>query len=261
MNRTIDISDNKILHTAPLKKQSGEYALVLLQEKDIPQMMALQDVAFAALPPEQHCYLHHKSPEFLKKHLADGNIVLGAVAGGQLVAQSVVVNPSLKNPDTGMTDMPLGAQPRKMTVMQGVIVDPAYRGNNLMTAMVDEWLAHAKSQKRTHAVAEVTIENYHSWSVFMKEGLHIHSIGYDKTDNSKVYNMHASVSHLIKKRARGDFNKVARKSAVCNMNQLLPQTALLNKGYIGVSFDMASKTITFKAPRKKRCAQNGCAPL
>ena len=98
-------------------------------------------------------------------------------------------------------------------------------------------------------VAEVTVENYHSWSVFMKEGLHIHSIGHDDSDNSDVYNMHAFVSHLIKKRARPVFNKAAHKSANVNVKQLLPQKLLLNKGYIGVSFNAANQSIAFRAPR------------
>ncbi|TAL39284.1 MAG: GNAT family N-acetyltransferase [Alphaproteobacteria bacterium] len=258
MNQDINISTNKILKTGPMKKSGGQYALVLLQPKDIPQMMGLQDVAFAALTPEQQTYLHHKTPEFLNKHFAHGNIVLGVVADGKLVAQSVVVNPTRLYPDTGMTDMKLDVEPEKITTIQGVIVDPAARGNNLMTVMVDEWLAIAKKEGRTHAVAEVTVQNHHSWSVFMKEGLQIHSIGHDGTDNSDVYNMHASVTHLINRRAKPDFNKAAApKSATCHMSQLLHQKALLRKGYVGVSFNAANQNICFRAPRKKQFKPGG----
>ncbi|MEZ0225220.1 MAG: GNAT family N-acetyltransferase [Alphaproteobacteria bacterium] len=258
MNQDINITTNKILQTGPMKKSAGNYALVLLQAKDIPQMLGLQDVAFAALTQDQQTYLHHKTPAFLEKHLAQGNVILGVVADGKLVAQSVVVNPTRLNPNSGMTDMKLDVKPEKLTVIQGVIVDPVYRGNNLMTVMVDEWLALAKAEGRTHALAEVTVQNHHSWSVFMKEGLQIHSMGHDGTDNSEVYNMHASVTHLIGRRAKPDFNKAAaRKSATCHMSQLLHQKALLRKGYVGVSFNAANQNIVFRAPRKKQCKPGG----
>ena len=252
MNRDINLSKKHILKTGGLKKTGGTYLLVLLDAKDIPQMMALQDVALAALTPEEQTYLHHKTPEQLERHFKyANNLVLGIVHNGQLVAQSMIVNPTPFHPNTGMSDLHLDARPEKMSIIQGVIVDPAYRGNKLMTVMVDEWLASAKADGRTHAVAEVTVENHHSWSVFMKEGLQIHSIGNDDSDHSKVYNMHAPVAQLIKKRARGDFNAAARKTVSCAMTQLRPQQALLRQGYVGVSFDAANKEITFQAPRKK----------
>lgn len=251
MNQDIDITEDQILASGTLKKGGGRWDLVTLQPKDIPQMLALQDAVFASLPADQN-FLHRKTPEFFGKHFTNSNnLVLGVVHDGKLIAQSVIVNPTWCHPETGMSDLKMDVQPHKITVIQGVIVDPAYRGNNLMTHMVDEWLASAKADRRTHAVAEVTVENFHSWSVFMKEGLQIHSIGHDDSDNSNVYNMHSQVSHLIRKRARPDFNKAARKSAIVSMKQLLPQKALLNKGYVGVSFDAANQSIAFRAPRRK----------
>lgn len=252
MNRDIDISKRHILKTGGLKKTGGTYLLVLLGVEDIPQMLGLQEVAFAALTPQEQTFLHHKTADQIERHFKyPNNLVLGVVHDGQLVAQSMIVNPTPFHPNTGMSDLKLDARPEKISVIQAVIVDPAYRGNKLMTVMVDEWLASAKADGRTHAVAEVTVENHHSWSVFMKEGLQIHSIGHDDEDNSSVYNMHASVSHLIRKRARGDFNTAAKKTIHCSMTQLRPQQALLNKGYVGVSFDAANKNIAFQAPRKK----------
>jgi ribosomal protein S18 acetylase RimI-like enzyme len=251
VNQDIDITDSIILKSGKLKKGGGRWDLVSLEPRHIPQMLALQDAVLASLPPNQD-FLHKKTPKFFDDHFKNNaNLVLGIVHDGKLVAQSVIVNPTSKYPDTGMSDMKLDAQLNKVTTVMGVIVDPAYRGNNLMTFMVDEWLASAKSDGRTHAVAEVTVNNHHSWSVFMKEGLQIHSIGHDDSDNSDVYNMHASVSRLIKKRAKADFNTAAFKGANVHMNQLLPQKALLNKGYVGVSFNAANNNITFKAPRRK----------
>ena len=244
MTQNIDISTKQLLKTGRLKKTGGTYLMVLLNEKDIPQMLALQDVALDALTPQEQTFLHHKTPEDLKKHFKyANNMVLGIVHNGQLVAQSMIVNPTPSHPNSGMSDLKLDVRPEKISTIMGVIVDPAYRGNKLMTVMVDEWLASAKADGRTHALAEVTVENHHSWSVFMKEGLQIKGIGHDDSDNSDVYNMHAFVSHLIKKRARGDFNKVARKTVKCGMNQLLPQKSLLRQGYVGVGFDASNQNI------------------
>ena len=144
MNQAIDISNNQILNSGKLKKGGGRWDLVSLQGKDVPQMLALQDAVFASLPPDQN-FVHHKAPEFFDAHLKSGNnLALGIVHDGKLVAQSIIVNPTSFHPETGMSDLKLDARPEKMSIIQGVIVDPAYRGNNLMTYMVDEWLAAGK---------------------------------------------------------------------------------------------------------------------
>lgn len=251
MNTDIDFKTTQTLKVGTLKKTGGDFALVSLSAKNIGAILALQDIIFDSLSEKEQSFLLRKSREFFEKHFAAGNIVLGAVHNGQLVAQSVVVNPTVQNPRTGMVDMVLDAQPWEVTIIQGVVVHPAYQGNCLMTEMVDAWLDIAEKQGRTHAIAEVAVGNYYSWSIFMKEGMHIHSMGVDPADGTELYNIHAEVAPLVKKRLQPDFNKAsARDSIKCPHADIEAQKKLLSAGHTGVRFDPVSGAIEF-TPAKR----------
>ncbi len=241
------------LKTGALIKTGQPFDIVLQTSADIPAILHLQKTVMDQLGDEEQSYLVPKDRAFFEKHFASDNIVLGIKVDGQLVAQAVIVNPSAKNPKTGMTDMPGCIKPHKVTVIQGVIVHPDFRGNRLMTEMVDAWLDIARAQGRIHAIAEVTAENHFSWSVFMKEGLQLHSIGYDREDAVHLFNMHANVKKLIHARLAPAFNTAAAKtgprSVICAANDLAQQKKLLSKGFKGVARDNRTGNIIFDKPK------------
>lgn len=238
-----------IFKTGSLIKTGQSYQIVLQTAADIDAMLALQAVVMDTLSSEEKSYLVPKDRAFFEKHFASDNLVLGIKVDGQLVAQSVIVNPTRKNPKTGMTDMPGRLAPERVTVIQGVIVHPDFRGNRLMTRMVDAWLNIARSEGRRHAIAEVTSDNHFSWSVFMKEGLHLHSIGYDPEDAVHLYNMHASVKQLITARLHPAFNSVAPKNDLgkptAANTDIAGQKKLLGLGFKGVARDSRTGHIIF----------------
>src|ERR1700722_14739448 len=94
----IDLRDTKVLGTNRLEKTGEEYSLVLLSAKNIDQILALEDVAFANLSAEEQTYLLRKDRDFFEKHFAAGNDVLGIIHKGRLAAQSVIVNPTPARP-------------------------------------------------------------------------------------------------------------------------------------------------------------------
>lgn len=250
MTVKIDINALTILKQDILPKTGGDQTLVLLTGNQMDQILALQDKVFNSLSEAEKPYLLKKEKEFFQKHLDHGNLILGVVHDGQLIAQSILLNPTKEHPKTGMVDMKLPSGVDKITIIQGVIVDPDYRGNKLMTTMVDTWLDISKKNKRKDAISEVTVENHYSWSVFLKEGMHIHSIGTDPSDGTVVYNMHAHVSGWIKERLHAKFNDAAAKITVsCKMTDIENQKKLLKKGYIGTQFDAANQNIVFE----KKC--------
>jgi len=261
MNTDIDLKTAPTLKVGTMKKSGEQFALVSLSAQNIDAILALQDIIFDSLPEQEQSFLLRKSREFFEKHFAAGNIVLGVVHNGQLVAQSVVVNPTAQNPKTGMVDMVLDAQPQDVTIIQGVVVNPAYQGNRLMTEMVDAWLAIAEKQGRTHAIAEVATDNYYSWSIFLKEGLQIHSLGMDSSDGTQLYNIHANVASLTQKRLKPDFNKAGAKNKVkCPQADIEGQKKLLSEGYKGVGFDSANGRIIFE-PFPKPPSSSGAKRL
>lgn len=250
-----DYSTQKTLKTSRLKKTGEDFSIVTLCPADIPQMLALQNDVFLDMTKEEQNFLLRKDRKFFEDHFANGNPVLGIISGGKLVAQSIVVNPTAAHPKSGMTDMTLDATPEQITILQGVIVHPDFRGNKLMTYMVDEWLDIAKKEGRKHAIAEVATGNFYSWSVFMKEGLSIHSLGHDDKDGADLYNMHAKVQPMIKQRLKPEFNKASKLPSVeVAASDLESQKTLTKAGFVGVAFNAANQNIIFKAqkaPKKK----------
>lgn len=251
MNKPLDLDTTTLLKTAPLPKTGGAYALVLLTAEHIDQILTLQDKAFGTLSPQEQTFLLRKTRDFFEKHFAEGNTVLGVVHNGTLIAQSIVINPTTRNPKTGMVDMKLEGKADKISILQGIVVDPDYRGNHLMTVMIDVWLTLAKKQARTQAISEVAVGNMYSWYNFLKEGLQIHSIGTDPTDGTQVYNMHAAVAPLVKKRLKSTFNRKSAKTAVqCPHADLDAQKKLLSEGYKGTKFNPANDTLEFRPTKK-----------
>lgn len=241
-------------HSGHLRKTGEEYHMRLQTPADIDAILALQDVVMDDLTEEEQVYVVPKDRAFFEKHFANGGLVLGVFCGGRLVAQSVIVNPTRANPKTGMTDMPARMAVHKVTVIQGVIVHPELRGNRLMTVMVDAWLDIARRDGRCHAIAEVAAGNHFSWKVFMKEGLQLHSIGYDPEDAVHLYNMHARVNGLIKRRLQPEFNTVAARppesSVVCKAGNLEQQKKLLGKGFRGTATQDHGQSIVFEKHRR-----------
>ncbi len=253
METLIETQSVEVVKTGTLEKTGEEYSLVLLSAQHIPQIIALQDIAFADLTEQEKTFLLRKDSEFFKKHFTEGNAVLGIVHDGKLISQSVIVNPTAENPKTGIPDMELTKILDKVTVLQCVIVDPAYRGNRLMSVMVDEWLQLSHEKGRTQVLCEVALENSYSWSVFLKNGLHIERISVDPVDNAEVYTLHGELPALSKV-----FNKSAKKVISCPQKDIAQQKELLAKGYRAAKFDPANGNLEFRpAPKKAPCPKNG----
>ncbi len=246
----------QFLTKGTLAKTGQPYEMVLQGAGDIDAILDLQKIAMDDLSDEEKSYLVPKDRAFFEKHFASGNLMLGIISEGKLVAQCVIVNPTKQSPKTGMTDMPGRLAPHRVTVIQGVIVHPDYRGNRLMSEMVDVWLEIARMQGRRHAISEVTVDNHFSWAVFMKEGLQLHSIGYDPDDAVHLYNMHAEVSQLIEQRLNIAFNQVAapppsQKAVPVSLHELDKQRALIKKGFKGVARNPKTGEVIFDKPKKQ----------
>jgi hypothetical protein len=249
MNTAIDLRETTVLATNRLRKTGEEYSLVFLSARHIGQILALQETGFAELAADERHYLIKKDRAFFEKHFAAGNNMLGVVHDNKLVAQSIIVNPTAAHPKTGMTDIQLKMPVDTITILQGVIVDPACRGNNLMGVMVDTWLAEAEKAGRTEVISECAVENLFSWFVFLKKGLHIESIGRDPADGTGVYHLHGRLPSLSEA-----FNQSAKKSAACAQTDMKQQKKLLAKGYKGTAFDPDKGTLEFRRVRKNlRC--------
>lgn len=248
---------SEILKTGVLPKTGGSYTIGLLSTQHIDQVLDLQSATLQKLSPQEKTFLAKRDRSFLEKHFAAGNLMIGITHKGRLIAQSIVANPATYP----------GVVSGLVSILKGVIVDQAYRGNGLMTLMVDCWLDIAQQEKRRHALAVVVTANTYSWSVFMQQGLDIQSMGIDPDDGSQIYNMHADVATLRAGMFMPKFNCRSHKgSTLCAKDDLATQEKLLATGYRGVDFDAKQEVIYFKPQpvqsrkRHRNCPKEKAAP-
>lgn len=230
-----------------LKQSQKPYFCTTLTECDIPEMLKLQALVVQDLKPEEQVFIVQKQADDLKKILKQsdmGILGIGIFSEGKLIAQSITLYPSDQHPDNSMVDMEETASPDKTTVISNVLVDPAYRGNNLMEIMVTHWIDMSKMLNKTDLIAEVEVNNTYSWSVFLKSGLKLHSMGKDSSDGTIVYNTHSKINSL---NLTPEFNKSAKKE--CVANDFKAQSQLFKEGYQATSWNKNTNKLTFLKKR------------
>jgi hypothetical protein len=255
------LNDHTVLEHGFLKKTGALYVMCLLSADMIPQIMALQERVYDRLSGAEKSFIVPKKRAFFEAHLAQGHPIIGVFAGTKLIAQSIIRAPSTQDPETGMVDMPEldGMDVNSVSILQGVLCDPEYRGNNLMDKMVSHWVLWAGRNERPNAIAEIEVRNHHSWSVFLKHGLWLVSIGEDQSDGAKLYNAHQEInkSGKIKYTARGHigvtFDAAASGASAadgftsrvaCKANDIAAQKALMQMGYACTAWDGKKSMMT-----------------
>ena len=171
-----DLHNTEVLKTGRLKKTGEEYTVVSLSSQHIDQILALRESVYSNLDEAEKFYLAAKDRSFFEGHFSVGNEAIGIVHAGRLIAQALVVYPTAECPETGL-GVPIDEPLDMVTVLQGAIVDPAFRGNSLQGVMIDERLAMAERRGRSEVYTQVALGNLPSWSSLLKKGMHMENIG------------------------------------------------------------------------------------
>lgn len=245
-----------IISTGTLPKTGGTYSLVLLSRNHINAMLELEEAVHGNLQEDQRADIVPHDRAAFERHFDEGHIAVGLMHQGRIAAQSLLLLPSAQYPDTHIKDMRFGVKPEKVAVLSGMRVLPEYRGNNIQNLMIEARLGLALQNSRPHVITECAARNKASWHNLLQDGLAIHSMGRDPDDGTALYNLHARVKPLMKRRLKPDFNKAAcRKNTVHILRaDLAQQEKLLAAGHKGVCYHRDSDTIGFKkAPKSKFC--------
>jgi RimJ/RimL family protein N-acetyltransferase len=259
------------LYTGILPKTGQAYDMRYLGMDDIHDIMALQDKVYADLSESEKNFIVYKDEAFFERHFSRGHPMIGAFVEGQLVAQSIIRAPSSADRHIGMTDMVelQELEPENITILQGVLCSPDYRGNGLMNLMVEQWLSWAQEHGRHNALAEIEVRNHFSWQVFMKQGMELVSMGRDENDGARLYNAFqdlaeetGKVKYRAMKRLSASFSAAAmyealqtisidadspEESAVeCARNDLPLQHKLMKAGFSCSSWDKTRGVMHYK---------------
>lgn len=253
------LSTARIFYEAALKRAANQnYQIALLDKSHIEDILDLSKKVRDSLSPDQQSFLLPKDKAYFEEHFSRGGQIIGIVTGGKLIGMSIITDPTPEHPETGMVDVVNPGPPETLTILSGVQIDPDYRGNDLMDAMVDFWLDYAAKQGRTHAMAEIAAENPKSWGNFVSAGLRIASIGRDPDDGTVLYNAHELVETIQQKKISGLFNFYADAEKIsCGIFDFGLQKKLLEAGYVCVMCQTKFGVMTFvreendKTPKAK----------
>lgn len=252
--------DKEVLEVGCLKKTGAPYEIYLATADDIDEILALQSRVYEDLPPQKKNFIVPKSRAFFQDHLDKDHPILLVMSDGKCIAQSIIRAPSVNDPDIGMTDMDelKSYSAEELTILQGVICDPDYRGNALMEQMVGHWLQWALANDRPYALAEIEVRNHHSWSVFMKQGMWLVGLGRDEQDGARLYNAFQNledetgkVKYRVMKKLGQAFADAVGASQdqdgviECARGDLPKQHDLMKQGYGCENWDAATQTMKY----------------
>jgi hypothetical protein len=177
MDTAIDITAVEVLRRGSLPKTGGAYQIVKLSAANIAAITALHKAVHAELPEEKKCFLMSKDSTTFQKHLDRGNVILGCIHEGQLIAQSLMTLPEAGQPHELINDMISPPKPENAVILGGMVVHPDYRGNHLQNVMLEARISLASAMGRNDIISSADIGNVTSWRNLLEKGLEINTIG------------------------------------------------------------------------------------
>lgn len=189
----------KKINTGQLIKLGMHYYVRYMNDTDIPLSLALQKHVTDILKQDNKShYIIPKDDQKLRHLLAQGNALIGTFVRDpdpakpdRLGAHMIVIYPQ-NAAETGLADPSVlpDKDLGKISVVSNILVHQDFRGNRLMQQMLDEWLKLAAADGKSHAVAEICVDNEFSWGVFLDCGFVIYGHDHDYRDGSDIVYVH-----------------------------------------------------------------------
>jgi hypothetical protein len=210
-------------------EETVSYQMGRLEESYLPQVMALQEVAYRQV---HRADLFEMLPEsFMRQHFDRKGFVLGILVNGQVVGFRNVYYPDQTDQewhlgrDLGYT----GADLNRFANLQLVCVHPEYRGNSLALRMnrpaINLVLAEARAD---HLCATVSPFNYWNVRVLLDTGLRIRQL-------RPKYN--GKLRYVVYMDLRNPMNFRPETAVHVSLSDLDRQRELLDQGFYGVRID------------------------
>lgn len=143
----------------------------LLADVDIADVHSLHSAALQGVADP--VMLRPDSRQFFHDHIARKGVTIGAFANDRLIAYGIL---ALPRPDDANFGQDVGLPRHELAAVShidGITVDPAWRGNGLQRSFVRMRLGLATAFGRDHALATISPRNYYSWRNLTAVGFRI----------------------------------------------------------------------------------------
>ena len=162
----------------------------LLEEADLPDVLALLDATRAALSADSKNFVLPQQPDYFLNFLKrKKGVMVGIRAGNTLIAQMVLMGPldlseAIVTHSISGNDGPFhhAALTDGVVVMKSMAAHPEWHGNNLAKTLISYGLHMPLTQRAAHVFAQISVANKRSWIAFVHQGFGIVAAAYDPKD-------------------------------------------------------------------------------
>ncbi len=233
--------------------ETHPYRMELLDDRFIPDIMALQDIIIGRLSrPEM---LQPFSLEFMKRHVSEQGRIVGILVHEQLVAFRNIFFPAQDDLEWNL-GMDIGlpaAELSSVANFQMVCVHPEFRGNDLALKMNFQALRYLNTlQTHRHICATVSPYNYWNVRILLDSGFVIRNI--KKKYGGKL--------RFIVYRNLQDTRPSSPHDIVSVLIDNIPrQYELLQTGFSGIQINITPDFYAAESPcspRRDQRSYNGC---
>ena len=219
-----------------------------LNIEHLADVLKLQDKIIAGFhEDEKHFILKRSVEDFMNALDSETTHMVGIFDGDKLVAQSIFEFPkdNQKRDLEEFTDDVLNSD---LVIYKATLVDADYRGQGLMTKLLDYREKKAKQAGKKVAINQIAIDNPASWINALKNGMSIRKIDKDPDDGAKVL-------YLQKELDENSSEVIDEKSAFLmyigkDIHKEIPalynkMRHFISKGYRGIKLDKQSNGIVW----------------
>lgn len=222
-----------------------------LNAANLQDVLLLQENIIKGLhPDEKHFILQRTAQDYKKALSGHSSNILGVFDKDKLIAQAVFILPK-NNEKRDMAEFKPDIANEDLVLYEAILVDPEYRGSNLMKRMLDYIEAHASDKGRKHAIIQIAVDNPASWINALKYGMQITKVDLDPYDGAKVIylekNLTYNNSHHTAYKQESTYsmflgNDIHHKiPALFNKMQYL-----IKQGYHGISLNKQTQSLIWQ---------------
>ena len=166
-----------------------------LNAANLQDVLLLQENIIKGLhPDEKHFILQRTTQDYKKALSGHSSNILGVFDKDKLIAQAVFILPK-NNEKRDMAEFKPDIANEDLVLYEAILVDPEYRGSNLMKRMLDYIEAHALDKGRKHAIIQIAVDNPASWINALKYGMQITKVDLDPYDGAKVIYLEKNLTY------------------------------------------------------------------
>ena len=226
MNKNLQVKDLNIEHLADVLK---------LQDKIIEGFRK----------DEKHFILRRSVEDFMKALDSENIHMIGIFDGDKLIAQSIFEFPH-DNQQRDMEEFAGEISNNDLVIYKATLVDKDYRGQGLMSKLLDYRETKAKQSGKKVAINQIAIDNPASWINALKNGMSIRKVDKDPDDGAKVLYLQKDFYEAKEDyTSDGDtfsmyIGKDIHKEIPALFNKM---RHFVEKGYRGISLDKQTNSI------------------